>query len=420
MTIKEMREKMRKNVEDARAKLTEIDAAKDETRAAEIEAEYDAIMAEHDDLEKQVAKAEASEAREARQTELEQRRDSRRPQGSDARSDDAPGDDRPDPEAAYRTAFGEYLSLGLSELSSEQRSMIRERRAQAIGTDAKGGFLVPEGFISELVTTMQAYSPMFVDTGAARQIVTASGNPLPMPTEDDTGEEAVLIAENTAAADDDMDVGQLVFGAYKYTAKNIKVSAEFIQDTAIDAEAWVRDAMATRFSRGIGRHLTVGTGTAQPQGIVTGAGAGVTAAAVAGITFDELIELQHSVDPAYRSAPAVSWMFHDTTLKLLRKIKDADGNFIWQPTNVQTGAPASLLGTTYRVNQAMAVPAAGARSVIFGDLNKYAVRRVREVSVRRLDERYADADQVGFLGFARVDGKMLDASAIKALTQAAS
>lgn len=422
MTKKEMRERQRVLVEEARAKLAEVESATDAARVAEVESQYDAVMAEHDEIDGQIERLDASEARQARLAEAEERGDSRRPRGGDARSDDDRsgdgGDAAADAAQEYRSAFGSYLSGGMADLSREHRQLIRERRSQVVGSDTQGGFLVPEGFISELVTTMAAHSPMF-DESVTRQIVTASGNPLLMPTEDDTGNEAVLVTETEEPGDEDLLVGQIAFGAFKFSAKGIKCSAEFIQDSAINAEQWVRAAMAKRFSRGIGRSLTTGTGVGEPQGIVTAAGAGITAAAQEAISFDELIDLQHAVDPAYRAAPTSAWMFHDATLKLLRKVKDADGNFIWQPASAQTGAPAQLLNHPYRINQAMAVPAAGARSVLFGDLDKFAVRRVREVSVRRLDELYAASDQVGFIGFARVDGRMLDPAAIKVLEQAA-
>ncbi|UXN65826.1 phage major capsid protein [Phyllobacterium sp. A18/5-2] len=169
----------------------------------------------------------------------------------------------------------------------------------------------------------------------------------------------------------------------------------------------------------VNRHLTVGTGSAQPNGIVTAAGA-TAAAAAAAIAFDDLIELEHSIDPAYRAAQSIRWMFNDNTLKLLRKIKDAEGRYIWQPADVRGGAPASLLNYSYMINQHVANVGASAKSVVFGDFSKYAVRRVKELTTKRLVERYADFHQVGFIGFARFDGELLDAAAVKVLAHPAS
>ena len=237
---------------------------------------------------------------------------------------------------------------------------------------------------------------------------------------DDTANVGVLLAENTADTDQDLVFTNRVLDAFKYSTRSIKVSEELLQDTAIDIEAIIREAFAERIGRIVNQHLTVGTGTAQPNGIVTAAGAGFTAAAVAAVSFDDLIELEHSVDPAYRSDPSCRWMLRDTTLKLLRKLKDLEGNYIWQPADFRSGAPASLLGYPYSINQAMAAVGASARSVVFGPMNRYVVRRVRELAVKRLVERFAEAHQVGFLGFARFDGELLDANAIKALAHPAS
>jgi HK97 family phage major capsid protein len=411
--LKELREKQQKLVADARTKLDEIKDDTPEERAAEIEREYDAIMAEHDKLDKRAEREEQQLEAERLAEERANAGDHRRPQGSDRTNENRGRENA----LTYDDAFASYVRF--EELTPELRAVMREHRAQAVGTDSAGGYTVPTGFLNELIRSMVAYSPMF-DENLTRQLVTASGNQIEIPTTDDTGNTAVLIAENAAAAEDDMTFGQIVLDAYKYTSGLIKVSAELMQDSAINVEAEIRAAMAVRFGRGIGAALTTGDGSAKPHGIVAAAGAGPTSAAGAAITFDDLIELQHSIDPAYRGAASTAFMMNDGTLKSVRKLKDANDNYIWQPANVQTGAPASLLGERYVINQAMANIALNSRSVLFGDMNKYVVRRVRDVSIRRLDELFAVNDQTAFVGFARVDGEILDTAAIKALVQAAA
>jgi HK97 family phage major capsid protein len=414
--LTEIREKQAKLVADARAKYEEIKDDTPEARAKEIEAEYDRIMAEYDRLEGRAKKEEELARREA----ALERGDPRRPTGEDRTLD--PG--KPIGEqVTVETAFRSYLRFGAANLMPEERQILsamrvreteRERRAQAAGTDAAGGFLVPQGFVAELIKRLAAWGPM-LDPGITRMIETTAGNQLDWPAMDDTTNVGVLLAENTADTDLDVTFTNRVLDAFKYSTRSIKVSEELLQDTAIDIEAIIRDAFAERIGRIVNQHLTVGTGTGQPNGIVTAAGAGATAAAAAAIAFDDLIELEHSVDPAYRSDPSCRWMLRDTTLKLLRKLKDAEGNYIWQPADVRSGAPASLLGYPYSINQAMAAVATAARSVVFGPMNRYVVRRVRDLVVKRLVERYAEAHQVGFIGFARYDGELLDANAIKAL-----
>ena len=211
----------------------------------------------------------------------------------------------------------------------------------------------------------------------------------------------------------------LLFGtksldAYKYTPVVVLVSDELLQDSVMDVEGIVTDAMGERVGRIVNRHLTTGDGASKPNGIVTAAGTQAAAGGSA-ITFDDFINLEHSVDPAYRSDPSVAWMFNDGTLKAARKLKDLEGNYIWQPADVKGGAPATLLNYRYAINQAVADIGSGNRSVTFGAMNKYVVRVVNEFSMKRLVERYADYGQVGLIGFLRADGELLDSSAVKAL-----
>jgi HK97 family phage major capsid protein len=418
--LTEIREKQAKLVADARTKLDEIKDDTTEARAKEIEAEYDRIMAEHDRLD---ARAQKEEELAKREAALE-RGDPRRPTGEDRTLDpNAPAEEQVTVDSAFRS----FLRYGPGNLMPEERKVLAtmrvrdqpERRAQATTPDAAGGFLVPQGFMAELVKRLAAWGPM-LDPGVTRQLETTAGNQLDWPGMDDTANTGVLLAENTADTDLDLVFNNRVLDAFKYSTRIIRVSEELLQDSAVDLEAIIRDAMAERIGRIVNQHLTVGTGTAQPNGIVTAASAGPAAGAAAAITFDDLIELEHSVDPAYRADPSCRFMMRDTTLKTLRKLKDLEGNYIWQPSDARSGAPATLLGYAYSINQAMAAVGASARSVVFGPFNRYIVRRVRELIVKRLVERYAEAHQVGFIGFARFDGEILDANAIKALVHPAS
>lgn len=423
--LTEIREKQAKLVADARAKIDEIKDDTPEERAKEIETEYDRIMAEYDRLDERAKKEEALAAREAALEEG----DPRRPLGENRTVDPA---DPKDEAKLHGEIFRAYLRHGVEGLSVEERKILRnrrttdfmteaEKRAQSTSTTA-GGYLVPQGFSNELVVSMKAYGPM-LDPGITRELVTATGNQIPWPTLNDTANQAYRLGENTQEthSDGDLTFGQKFLDAYKYASGVILVSDELMQDAAIDIEGIVRDAMAIRLGRKVNLDLTLGDGTGDPNGIVTASTLGFTATLADGISFDDMIELQHSVDPAYRSAPNVRWMFNDTTLKLLRKIKDTStGNYIWQPADVRTGAPSTILDKPYSINQAMANVADSQKSVLFGDFNKYIVRRVREFAVRRLIERYADFDQVGFIGFARYDGELMDTAAVKHLAHPAT
>lgn len=419
MTLKEMQEKREQLVAQARAALAEITANTDESRAAELEARHDAIMAEFDKLE-------ATITREERVAKLEKdaelRRAGQRPTGPDT---EARGADGGEDEVTHETAFRSFLRLGLQDLTPEERNLMRgnrasgiEDRAQAAGNDAAGGYTVPQGFLAELIKSLKMWGPM-LDPGITRELVTASGNQLEIPTLNDTANQGVRLDENTVmASEGDLVFGQKLLDAYKYSSGPILVSSELIQDSAFNIEEVIRMAMAERIGRKVNADLTVGDGAGDPNGIVTASTLGKTAAAVAAVTFDELIDLEHSVDPAYRQSARCRWMFNDGTLKTIRKLKDGQGNYLWSPADARTGAPAAILMHAYSINQAMPAMTTGLKSVLFGDFDKYIVRRVREFAVRRLVERYADFDQVGFIGFARYDGELLDTAAVKHLIQA--
>jgi HK97 family phage major capsid protein len=247
----------------------------------------------------------------------------------------------------------------------------------------------------------------------ATVIRTSSGSDLPIPTNDDTANKGALLAENTQVSEVDPTFGQLVLQAYKYSSKSVLVAVEFLQDTSIDFNSFIGNALGTRIARIQNDHFTTGTGTGQPNGIVTAAtSSSITFSGQATLTYDNLVDLIHTIDPAYRNNG--KFMFHDGALKMLRKVKtlqysgDTVGVALWQPSMV-AGEPNLLMGYPYVINQSMTTPATGVKSIVFGDLSKYLIRDCREVTLLRLDERYADYHQVGFLAFARSDGDLLDA-----------
>jgi len=124
------------------------------------------------------------------------------------------------------------------------------------------------------------------------------------------------------------------------------------------------------------------------------------------------------VDPAYRALGTSAFMFHDDILQALRKVKDGNNNYIWQPADVRSGSPSNILGYPYVINQDMtSTITTGDKTMLFGAMEKYLVRRVRDFEMLRLTERYADYLQVGFIGFSRLDGELLDTSAVKHLQQ---
>lgn len=418
--LTEMRESQVELTAKARAKLEEIKDDTPEARAKEIETEYDAIMAEYDALETKCVEEEKREEKRRRLAEIEEQRsrpDPRRPNG-DVRPPQTDADAKAEAEKRAQ-AWRNYLRYGAADLSAEMRALLikdpdRETRAQGVATGTGGGYLVPEMFMPELVKSLALWGPM-LDAAIVRRLVTATGASIPWPTMDDTSNTGSLIAENTQVSSSEITFGVKTIGAYKYTSGVVLVASELLQDSTLNVESIVNDAMGERVGRIANTHLTTGDAASKPNGLMTAAGAGATAASATAIVFDDLINLEHSVDPAYRSDPSCRWMFHDSTLKAIRKLKDGEGNYIWQPANVQAGAPQTILGYPYSINQAVDSIATGVRSVAFGAFNRYVVRIVNQFAIRRLVERYADYDQVGFIGFARIDGNLIDAGAVKRL-----
>ena len=137
------------------------------------------------------------------------------------------------------------------------------------------------------------------------------------------------------------------------------------------------------------------------------------------ILFDEVIDLEHSIDPTIRGRETCGYMFHDLVLRELRKLKDGEGRYLWQ-SGANDGAPDLLNNRPYFVNQDMASEiASGNVTMLFGDLQQHKVRQVKGIRLYHLEERYKDTDEVGFMAFVRGDSILLNVanSPIKKLTQ---
>ena len=421
MATSELRQKQHDLLVDAEQVRSEITNETPAERVTELEARFDTIMAEHDALNDRIEREERLEkAREANERREEEAR-AKRPTGENREVNGGKG-----AEVTPEEAFRSYIRFGAGGLTPEERNVLRtlknstvaEERAQGTGTTA-GGYTIPTGFMPELIKSMAMWGPM-LDPGVTRELVTSSGNTIYIPTTNDTSNVGVRLAENTGATSEgDVVFGQKQLDAYKYSSGPILVSSELLQDSAFDMGAVLNELMGERIARKVNTDLTTGDGSGDPNGVVTASTAGKTAAAVAAVTADELIDLYHSVDPAYRAAPTARMMFKDSTLQAIRKLKDGNGQYLINGLRDGAGV-INLAGITvpYVINQAMAALATGNKTVLFGDFNKFIVRRVREFVVRRSDELYLESDQSVFVGFARYDSELLDTAAVKHLVQA--
>jgi HK97 family phage major capsid protein len=285
----------------------------------------------------------------------------------------------------------------------EQRSEVLLRSLSAVQGTA-GGVTIPEGFVTSLEVNMLAFGGIL---NVADVLRTASGNDMLWPTADDTSNEGEILGESVQQNTADPSFKGVTFRAYKFSSKMVKVPYELLEDSAFDLAIFLGQILGERLGRAQNRKFTVGTGASEPKGIVTAATLGITSAASGAIADTELIRLQHSVDPAYRNGAA--FMMHDNVILAIRQLKDLQGRFIWQPGLVD-GAPDRLLNSPVVVNQHMdSTVATTKKTVLYGQLSKYKVRQVNNVRMRRLDERYAEYDQVAFLGLVRADGNLIDA-----------
>lgn len=321
-------------------------------------------------------------------------------------------------EKRYETAFDSYLRRGFSDLTAEEKSAIMERRAQST-TAAEGGYTIPRGFSGELEKAMKTYGPI-LEVG--RTITTSTGNTIDWPNVDDTSNKGRRVAENAShkTGQTDITFGTKAIKVFTYTSGIFTVSNELLQDSDFPLGAEIIDLASERLGRILNEEMTTGGGSTLPQGIVTGAAnSGITAAANA-ITFDNMIDLYHSVNSSYRNLPNTGFMFNDKTAAVLRKIKDGENRYIWQMGDVRAGIPDTILGKPYYINDDMVDIGTSTKAVIFGGLKKYLIRRAQNFIVRRLDELYAESNATGFVVLCRYDGQLLQSAAVKYLANAAS
>lgn len=321
-------------------------------------------------------------------------------------------------EREYRDVHSKWLRRGFNGLNTGEQELLNgraetlpetaETRALSALTGGLGGFTCPAEFAGVIDEARKDYSGVL--SAGPTVITTSTGNDLGYPTVNDTSNEGEQVEENATQTDSNVAFGNVTFKAYMFSSKLVLLPLNLIQDSAVDIESMLGRLLGERLGRIQNRRLTTGNNANQPQGIVSGSTLGKQVASGTAITFEELIDLQHSVDPAYRAS--ARWMFADSTFAALRKLKDSDGRPIWQPaatSGLTEGAPGVLLGSPYTINNHMAAMASGAKSVLWGDFRKYHVRRVKGVTLIRLAERYAEKGQVGFFAFMRVDGRMVDA-----------
>lgn len=337
------------------------------------------------------------------------------------RFDDAPKiKDSANPHATSENAiFRAWAMGGVQNLTPEQAQTYRN--AMSTGTGSEGGYTVKKEVASTILDALKDFGAM---RQVASRIVTESGNVIDYPTTDGTSEEGELVPENQSASAGDVSFGTLGLGVYKFSSKLVTVPFELLQDSQIDIEALINKRLRERIGRAQNSFFTNGTGTAQPKGLITASTVGKVGAAGKVITYDDLVDLQESVDNAYR-IDGMCWMMTQQLRAEIRKMKDTNGRPIWMPSyDAGIGAPQDelLLGERLVINNHMAKPGLSAKTLAYGAMGKYVIRDVMEISLFRFaDSAFTIKGQVGFLAWARAGGNLMDVGgAVKVYQQAAS
>lgn len=305
-------------------------------------------------------------------------------------------------------AFWHLMKNGEKLVTPEEWAVLRN--TMSVGTAAQGGYTVPTEVATSVADALKVYGGM---RAVAEVFWTAQGNDINFPTSDGTTETGELIGENTTATGADPSFGVVTLKTYKFSSKIVAVPFELLQDTSIDIEAFIKTRLVTRLGRVTNTYFTIGTGSSQPNGIVNASSAGKigTTGQTTIVIFDDLIDLIHSVDPAYRALGRCKFMMNDASLKVIRKLKDSQGRPIFLPGYEGLSGPIAdtLLGYPIQINQDVATMAANAKSILFGDFTFYKIRDAMDIQMFRFDDSaYIKLGQIGFLAWMRSGGNFTD------------
>jgi HK97 family phage major capsid protein len=299
----------------------------------------------------------------------------------------------------YRDALSAYLRK--QELDADQRSVLK------IGSDEEGGFAVPE----EWGTLHESLREFGTIRGLAEVITTETGASFHIPYVKVDAEDPKSVKENETTPDDADEFGERLVGAFKY-ARMTLASEEMVQDALFDVAGFVGGRLGFQLGRVTNKGYATGTGSEQPEGLISKSTVGLSGVSkTAGPTGDNLIDLSHSIIRPYRAN--ASWLMADQTLAVIRKLKDKNEQYLWQPS-IQLGEPDRILG--YPVYSDPDIDTVGSKKSIvgFGDVKRaYMIRDALGVTIRVLTERYADKGQVAWRGVLRTDGRIIDQNAFK-------
>jgi HK97 family phage major capsid protein len=322
----------------------------------------------------------------------------------------------------HMDAFELYLRNGMTPLTPDERR--RVKNTMSTTTSSQGGYTVAPLVAAELVNLLKGWGWM---RQTSSQMTTDNGADMTVPTSDGTSEVGELLTQNTTATALDPSFGSAAIPMFRFSSKIFTVPLELLQDASVDIAGFILMRARDRIGRTQNTKFTVGSGTGEPNGLVTAASIGKTGTTgqTTTIIYDDLVDLSESVDQAQLGMPdktsgavppGVGWMMSQAMRKVVRKLKDSNNRPIWMPghSDGKTVAPAMLLDWPCWINNDVPTPAANAKSVAFGNLGSYMIRDALDVTVFRFDDSaFTKLGQVGFLAYARAGGNLLDSGAIK-------
>jgi HK97 family phage major capsid protein len=384
--------------EQAKAVLDAAEQRDDHALTADEEATYQRLNTTIDEIDQRVKEwTDAEKRRKDAETALEQLRE----QPRDPNAPPAPGQDM----NAQLRAFFQGKSGKAFEARSDRVERVDETRVLSKLTAAAGANTVKISFYDRLMAHLIEVSGIL--QAGPTILTTTSGEQIQVPKT--TGHStATLTAEAAAIAASDPTFGQVPLDAFKYPVL-LQLSSELITDTSVDLEGYVAMQAGRACGNAFGAHAITGTGTNQPNGLVTAATLGVTGGAgVAGaFTFDNLIDLFFSVIAPYRNSPSCAWMLRDASLGTARKLKDTNGSYLWTPA-ATVGAPDTILNKPVYTDPNIAAVALSARSVVFGDISQYFVRKVGDIRFEQSEHFAFNQDLVTYRAILRADGDLVD------------
>ena len=392
MTINELRAKRAKAWEAAKAFL-ESHRNSDGILSAEDDATYARMEKEIADFGKEIARLERQEALDKEMNAPTSKPLTGKPATAKVEEKTGRATD------AYKSAFW-------TQVRNREGVSYEVRNALQIGVDSEGGYLCPDTFANELVKGLTARN---IVRDLAHVFKTTSGQHK-IPVVATRGTASWIEEEGPIPEGDDV-FSQQYIGAHK-VGTLIKVSEELLNDSAFDLEKYFIDEFSRRIGNKEEAAFLTGDGAGKPTGLLNDAEVGVTAASATTVTADELIDLFYSLDAPYRINAV--WLVNDSTMRVIRKLKDQNGQYLWQKA-LHEGEHETLLGKPIFHSPFAPEIAAGAKAIAFGDFSYYWIGDRQGITFRRLNERYADTGQVGFLATKRTDGKLILPEAIKVL-----